>query len=370
MSRELLGLFGFVVICIILSPLYKQTPVYQQPRIKPVDYNTNSQSVKSEHPKNIVLLSERFLPTVFAGSEISAYETIKYMRNRGHNVIIFLETYEVDEYDGFKIYKYDETDAFCKSSIVNADAVFYQMSDKPENLNLVQLRKKKTYIFIHMMEQYDWLLQLRVSFPIVIVYNCHTTQDSILTLYDNMRMIPFVATEKFKPLRDITIKKDVVCLINCNKNKGSVVFNDLALKMPDVQFLGIKGAYGSQDLIKVPPPNLHYIDTQKDIRTVFKQIGILLMPSKKESWGRTAVEAMAAGVPVIHSEASGLIESVSGAGILCMRDDIDAWEQAVRKLINDKKYRDIIREHGYARVKELEIEQKRGFQELAMKIEA
>ena len=369
MSRELLGLFGFVVICIILSPLYKQTPTYQQPRLKAIDYNTKSQSIKSENPKNIVLLSERFLPTVFAGSEVSAYETIKYLRNRGHNVIIFLETYEVDEYDGFKIYKYDETSAFCKSSIVNADAVFFQMSDKAQNLSLIQLRKKKTYIFIHMMEQYNWLLQLRVSFPIVIVYNCNATQDAILTMYDNMRMIPFVDTNKFKGLRDITLKKDVVCLINCNKNKGSFIFNDLALKMPDVQFLGVKGAYGEQDLLKAPPPNLHYIDTQKDIRTVFKQIGILVMPSRLESWGRTAVEAMAAGVPVIHSEAAGLIESVGGAGILCIRNDMDAWENAIRKLINDREYREIIRKNGYARVKELEIEQKRGAQELAMKIE-
>jgi len=369
MSRELLGLFGFVVICIILAPLYKQTPVYQQPRLKAIDYKTKSQSIKSENPKNIVLLTEKFLPTTFAGSELTAYETIKYMRNRGHNVIIFLKTYEVDEYDGFKIYKYDETDDFCKSSIVNSDVVFYQMGNKSEDFNLIKLRNKKTFVFIHLMDQYGWLLQLKVSFPMVIVYNCHTTQDSILTLYDNMRMIPFVSTDKFKGLRDVTIKKNVVCLINCNKNKGSVIFNELALKMPDVQFLGIKGAYGDQDLIKVPPPNLHYIDTQKDIRTVFKQIGILVMPSKNETWGRTAVEAMAAGVPVIHSEAAGLIESVGGAGILCMRNDIDAWEVAIRKLINDRKYREIIRQNGYARVKELEIEQTRGFQELAMKIE-
>jgi glycosyltransferase involved in cell wall biosynthesis len=221
-----------------------------------------------------------------------------------------------------------------------------------------------------MMDGYQWILQLKVSFPIVVVYNCHTTQDTILTLYDNMRMIPCVNTNIFKPLRDITLNKDVVCLINCNKNKGSEIFNSLAIKMPDIQFLGVKGAYGEQDIIKNPPSNLHYINNQPDIRVVFKQIGILLMPSKRETWGRTAVEAMASGVPVIHSETPGLVECVGGAGILCMRNDYDAWEYAIRKLLDDRKYRDIIRQNGFDRIKDLEVEQKRGCQELAMRVEA
>lgn len=369
MSRELLGLLSFVVVCLALSPFYKQTRIYREPRVRAIEYKNLEQSIKSDHPKNIVLLSGRFLPTIFAGSEISAYETIKYMRNRGHNVIVFVETYEVDEYDGFKIYKYDENDAFCKSSIIDADAVFFQMEDRSTSLKVVQKRTKPSYIFIHMMEQYNWFLQARLTFPIVIVYNCNSTQDAILTLYDNMRMIPYVATNTFKPLRETTLNNNTVCLINCNRNKGANIFNDLALRMPDIQFLGVKGAYGDQVLLEHPPSNLVYIDTQKDIRVVYKQIGILLMPSTNESWGRTAVEAMASGIPVIHSEATGLVECVGGAGILCMRNDLDAWEETIRKLLNDRSYRELIRNYGFNRVRDLDIEQRRGYQELAMKIE-
>jgi dsDNA-binding SOS-regulon protein len=369
MSRELLGLLTFVVVCLALSPLYKQTQVYQQPRVKVIEYKNLNESINSDNPKKIVLLIERFLPTVFAGSEISAYETIKYMRKRGHEIIVFVDKFEVDEYDKFKIYKYDENDVFCKTSIENADVVFYQMGDKAIHLKLVQSRTAPTYIFIHIMEQYNWVLQAKISFPLVIVYNCHTTQDSILTLYDNMRMIPYVSTASFTHLRETTIKNNVVCLINCDANKGGNIFNDLALKMPDIKFLGVKGAYGDQIVLEHPPANLVYIDTQKDIRVVYKQIGILLMPSIKETWGRTAVEAMASGIPVIHSEATGLVECVGGAGILCMRNDRDAWEHAIRRLLNDKPYYEHIRKYGFNRVKELEIEQRRGYQELAMKIE-
>jgi hypothetical protein len=38
-----------------------------------------------------------------------------------------------------------------------------------------------------------------------------------------MRMIPCVNTNIFKPLRDITLNKDVVCLINCNKNGIDII---------------------------------------------------------------------------------------------------------------------------------------------------
>jgi len=194
------------------------------------------------------------------------------------------------------------------------------------------------------------------------------TQDSLPTLHDNMRMIPYVDTNKFNSLRNLTISNDVVCLINCNKNKGGDMLKELAIRMPDVQFMGVKGGYSTQ-VIDTSPSNLTYIENQKDIMVVFKKIGILIMPSKNETWGRTAVEAMSSGVPVIHSESPGLVECVGGAGIMCVHDDEDAWESAIRRLIGDRAYREKIRQYGFKRVEEIEIEQKRGRQELAIKLE-
>ena len=112
------------------------------------------------------------------------------------------------------------------------------------------------------------------------------------------------------------------------------------------------------------------MENQKDVKVIFKQIGILVMPSKNETWGRTAVEAMASGIPVIHSEAGGLVECVGGAGILCQRDDIGAWCDSINRIINDPAYRERLRQKGFKRVTEIEREQIRGRQELALKIEA
>ena len=368
MSRELIGFAVIALACIILSPFYtKPSAIIIYPRVKEIEQV--KVSVKSKNTKTIVLLSDSFLPTTFAGSELSAYETIKYLRERGHKISIYVKEWEVSEYDGFKIHKYDINDMYCKQAIINSDLVFFQMYDDPKNLEIVKNRDKPVYLFIHMVNSYGWLLQQKVSFPISVIYNSNMTQDTLPTLHDNMRMIPYVETDKFKSLRSNTVQNDIVCLINCNKNKGGELFKELAYKMPDVQFLGVKGGYSDQIVDNKPPPNLSYINTQKDITVIFKKIGILVMPSRNETWGRTAVEAMSSGVPVIHSESAGLVECVGGAGIMCSHDDKDAWEDAIRRLISDRAYRERIRQNGFKRIEEIQVEQTRGRQELAIKVE-
>jgi glycosyltransferase involved in cell wall biosynthesis len=372
MSRELLGFALIALVCIILTPFYQEQHVESRKIETSVivkEQILESKMAQADSSKTIVLLCDDFLPTTFAGSELSAYETIKYMQSRGHTVSVFVNTWKVSEYNGLLIYKCNSADLFCKTQIQNADFVFFQMYDTMENLEHIRNRKKPVYLFIHMINSYQWMLQQRLPFPAFIIYNSHMTQDTIPTLHENMRMIPYVETNKFKNLRETTINNDVVCLINCNKNKGGDLLKALAEKMPDVQFMGVKGGYSTQ-IVSSNTQNLVYIENQKDITVVFKQIGILIMPSKNETWGRTAVEAMASGVPVIHSESPGLVECVGGAGIMCMHDDEDAWADAIRRLIGDRAYRERLRQYGFKRTTEIEIEQVRGRQELAMKIEA
>jgi len=371
MSRELLGLVFIAVLCIIVGPFFKENDFPKNTRVftKNIKVPYNTTMAQANSPKKIVLLTQSFLPTTFAGSELSAYETIKYLRLRGHTIIIFTNKWSVNEYDGFKIYKYDDSEEFCKTEILNADYVFFQMDHTYKNMELINQRKNDVFIFIHLIDSNPWLLQQKTSFPLTVVYNSNMTQDTLPTLHTNMRMIPYVNTEKFTEIRNYTADNQTVCLVNCNQNKGGSLLLHLAEKMPDVQFIGVKGGYSSQ-IVDTSFENIKYVENQKDIASVYKEVGILIMPSKNETWGRTAVEAMASGIPVIHSESPGLVECVGGAGILCPYNDEEAWMNAIRKLLSDKKYRENLRVYGYKRVEEIEIEQKRGQQELTMKIEA
>ena len=360
---------AFALICIILTPLYKDQQASFKEITPPPVLLKQEVIIKTSNPKNIILMSDSFLPVTVAGSELSGYETIRYLRSRGHNVSVYVKTHRVDNYDRFPIYKYDPNDAECKANIIGADIVIYQMGSGYENMEIVKLRDNMTYIFIHMINSYPWLLQQKVKFPITIVYNSKTTQDTLPSFYDNMRMIPYVDTRKLIANRELTVQNDVVTLINCNQNKGGEILVQIATKMPNVQFLGIQGGYSEQVLNKEKPNNLTYMNNQKDINVVLRKTGILIMPSKNETWGRTAVEAMASGIPVIHSEAPGLVECVGGAGIQCHRNDVDAWCQAINRIIGDRAVREHHRQAGFKRLREIEIEQVRGRQEFAAKIE-
>lgn len=366
MTRDLLGLALIAVLCIMISPFYNNTYTAVKPTVATVPI-VSQPSVKNT--KTIVFLSDTFLPKTFAGSELSGYETLKFLRSRGHTCSIFLKEVIVNKYDGFPIYQFDLEDRFCTTQIQEADIVFFQMTGTPNNFKAIQNRTNPTFLFIHVVNSYNWILQQRISFPVVIVYNSKMTQSILPTHYENMRMIPYVDIERFKPLRKDTLQTSTVVLINCNINKGGNLFKELAYKMPSVQFIGVKGGYADQIIDESPPSNLTYIESQKDIRIVFKNTGILVMPSKNETWGRTAVEAMASGVPVIHSESAGLVECVNGAGIMCMRDDIDAWVEAIQRILGDRAYREQLRHYGFNRVEEINIEQNRSRLELAEKVE-
>ena len=62
------------------------------------------------------------------------------------------------------------------------------------------------------------------------------------------------------------------------------------------------------------------------------------MPSELETWGRTAVEAMSSGIPVVANPTPGLRECCGAAAIYVDRGDLEGWIGALRRLKSDRKY--------------------------------
>ena len=364
-------LFGMGLLCIILSPFFKVSslPILYGQRQYSTQRTKTYEVSKTTKPKKIVLLVSDFLPDTFAGSEVSAYETIKYLRDRGHSITVISERTTVNSYDGFPMYTYSKTNKHIASTIKHADLVLFQMfGHSHEKFDCIKERSKPTLLFIHINNQYQWIIQTKVSFPLTIVFNSEYTKRTNPTSHSNMTVIPYVNTEVFKPLRAYTIQTATVGLMNCNKRKGGKILRDIAAKLPNVRFIGVRGAYGDNDDTS-SSGNITYYEPKQDVRPIYKNIGILIMPSIEETWGRTAVEAMAAGIPVIHSEAEGLVECVGGAGIQCNREDIDAWCAAIQRITGDRAYRERLREQGFMRVEQIESLQREQRYALAENIE-
>ena len=78
---------------------------------------------------------------------------------------------------------------------------------------------------------------------------------------------------------------------------------------------------------------------------------VFVVPSRWEGFGRVAVEAMLAGVPVIASDVGGLPEVVGDAGILTPVDDPVALAAATERLIESPALRADLGERGRERAR-------------------
>jgi len=151
---------------------------------------------------------------------------------------------------------------------------------------------------------------------------------------------------------------DAITLVNANVNKGVSQFIELAKRMPNRKFLAVRPYYGEL-WVPAAPSNVEWIPFDDDIRNVLKRTRILLLPSKYESFGRIAVEAMYSGIPVIYSKpdinstdpvgtTEGVEEWIVPAGIACMRDAADEWIAQIERLDDAATYasqQTLVREH-------------------------
>jgi len=76
----------------------------------------------------------------------------------------------------------------------------------------------------------------------------------------------------------------------------------------------------------------------------------LVLPSRYEAVGFTALEAMGCGSPVIVSDGGGLPDTVGDAGLLVPAPDIDAWTAALSRVSDDAALRRRLAAAGRERV--------------------
>jgi glycosyltransferase involved in cell wall biosynthesis len=93
--------------------------------------------------------------------------------------------------------------------------------------------------------------------------------------------------------------------------------------------------------------------SDEDLPFVLHGARVALYPSLAEGFGLPAVEAMAAGVPLITSNCSSLPEVVGKAAVLVDPESVDEMVHAIRSLLSDQARRAQLIEQGLARAREL-----------------
>jgi N-acetyl-alpha-D-glucosaminyl L-malate synthase BshA len=82
---------------------------------------------------------------------------------------------------------------------------------------------------------------------------------------------------------------------------------------------------------------VHFLGKIESVAPLLASADLFLLPSEKESFGLSALEALASGVPVIGCAAGGLPEVVidGDTGVLCDVGDVDAMAEGAVALLRD-----------------------------------
>ncbi|MGO0575728.1 glycosyltransferase [Ornithinimicrobium panacihumi] len=101
----------------------------------------------------------------------------------------------------------------------------------------------------------------------------------------------------------------------------------------------------------------HGAATQDELPALLQQLDVLAIPSLTtagwvEQFGRVAIEAMAAGIPVVASDSGALSDVVGGVGILVPEGDPAALGSALLELSRDPDRWSTAREAGLLRARE------------------
>jgi len=160
--------------------------------------------------------------------------------------------------------------------------------------------------------------------------------------------------------------KIIASIASLTPRKGYGTFIEAASKIKasftDVTFLAI--GEGERDFVNTLKKkvalldlndNFYFLGWRSDVNKILEGVDLLIIPCEQEAFGRTVVEAMAAGVPVVSTRCGGPEEIIvdNETGFLVPLNDPDSIAKAAIRILNDTNIATRFIEAGQARASAL-----------------
>ncbi len=278
----------------------------------------------------VVAVTPYYPPESRVGAWLTTHEFLRYLASKGHDV-------HAVAYMGNGAYVLDGVNVHSRHSdpdevLAGCDVMISHLGDNQQAAGEAEARGLPLVRMVH-----GYLptahLALQDHPCSLAVFNSHSLAEAI------PHDCPSIVAHPPADLDAVRVDKPGgrVTLVNLSPEKGGALFWRLAQSMHEVQFLAVRGGYGNQ-LTPVKLKNARLVGPFEDMRDVYRQTRILLMPSEAETWGRVGLEAMASGIPVIAHPTPGLRESLGDAASFVDRDDTQAWITEVRRLMRPEAW--------------------------------
>ena len=344
------------LICFLIGVTLLQNKLYPRMNIAPYIFVSNEYKptpVPETARKTITWIIHMYPPIHNAGAEWMAHAMNRFLIEKaGFKVNVIVPYFPLKSFEGVNIIQFSETKRI-EHAIRNSSLLLSHLDFSQNTLRTCAKVKRPCVLVMHNHSQSPLLIKARQMIPpknLHLVHNSEWIRALYSSFsYNSIVVYPPVTWKDYR----INSTKRYVTLINVNKNKGGQVLIEIAKRMPNIEFLAVRGGYDNQ-IINQQIPNITYVPNTPKIQEIYAKSQIILMPSKEESWGRVAVEAMSSGIPVIAHPTPGLKEACSYAGLFADRNTISEWVNLIHRLKTDGHFYKKQSDLAFKRAQELE----------------
>lgn len=278
-------------------------------------------------------------PHLRAGSETMLADMLEALADAGHEVHAVADSTGPEdgstswEYQGVQCWRETPSAAGDFVAMLEPDVIVSHHHIGTDAIAAAKRLGAAVAVVLH--NDFKWTRNMINARPDLLVFNTHWLHRKMGT-----RGIPYLVVHPTLHADRYALpggapSDGAVTMSNLDKNKGPDIFYHVARALPDVPFLAVRGAYGKQDE-RAGYPNVEFMDPVTDVTAdVLARSRMVLVPSRYESYGRFAVEALAAGLPVVATGTAGLRESLAYAGLFASRGNPAEWVRIVRRHLED-----------------------------------
>lgn len=288
-----------------------------------------------------------YIPAHNAGAELTVHAMLRHLASLGAEVDVQLSRTHPDvkrpyETEGVRVWPFVDTgDAVRWMENSRPDVLIAHLENQPRACALGDLYGVPVVHVLHNTHDFS-KHALRRGPSHLAVFNTNWMRQDYAAWFSaaGQQLPPNVTIHPPVYARDYAVAEPGkhITLINLWEGKGGPLFWELARRLPNRKFMGVRGAYGEQVIDDLP--NVHVTGHKEpaQMRYVYNETRILLMPSEYESYGRTALEAACSGIPTVAHPTPGLREALGPDGIFVDRDDTDGWVAALSRLGTPKAW--------------------------------
>ena len=293
----------------------------------------------------VVALSHGYPPFWNMGGEVSLHRSLVAVKGKK---VVLTATEKEYSFEGVEVKKINISD------VLNINADPKPIAEQLKNLNArVVIGQNElslpgilaadavgavSIVNVHTPPKYGRGIRQAVVYSDYAVYNTETAarqwgEPNAVVLHPPITALP----------NKINSSGDAYTLLSSLVNKGVEVVLGLAKMYPDKRFIIVRSpaeaTHGLPDLEKrirdLPNVELHPRVDPKDVYKYFEQTRILLVPSRYETYGMSAIEAAGYGIPCVHVDTPHVREGIGDGAILVPPLNIEETAKGIDQIEKD-----------------------------------